>query len=77
MATKSITITNEAYEKLAVFKDAHESFSDVINRITGRSSLLEIAGILSSGEAANLSKHMAEMRHRLRKGMDKTAKDLQ
>ncbi|MBI4150362.1 antitoxin VapB family protein, partial [Candidatus Woesearchaeota archaeon] len=45
MATKSITVTNEAYERLAAFKEPHESFSDVITKLTSRYSLLDLIGV--------------------------------
>lgn len=34
MATKSITITEAAYERLKAHKRDDESFSDVVNRLT-------------------------------------------
>lgn len=36
MATKSLTITDEAYERLKEHKREGESFTDTILRITGR-----------------------------------------
>ncbi|ACV46405.1 MULTISPECIES: antitoxin VapB family protein [Halomicrobium] len=35
MGTKSLTITDEAYERLREHKREDESFTDVINRLTG------------------------------------------
>jgi len=34
MATKTISITEKAYERLKAYKKRKESFSDVINKIT-------------------------------------------
>ena len=51
MSTKNISITDDAYARLAALKRPNESFSQVIRRITERRSILELAGILSSSEA--------------------------
>ncbi len=73
MATKSITITSEAYERLTVFKESNESFSDVINKLTKRDSLLDLVGVLSPKEAEELEASVNESRKRMRKRMDETA----
>ncbi len=36
MGTKSLTITEEAYDRLAAMKHEDESFTDAILRLTGR-----------------------------------------
>ena len=51
MSTKNISITDDAYARLAALKGPNESFSQVIRRITERRSILELAGILSASEA--------------------------
>ena len=62
MASKTITISEDAYERLKSLKEEDESFSDVINKITRERSLLEIAGILSEDEADELEEIIKERR---------------
>lgn len=71
MATKTISITEDAYERLAARKEQSESFSDVIVKMTGKGSLMELAGVLTKNEAeelrANISARRAMMRARLKR----------
>ena len=62
MATKTISITEDAYERLAAKKGPSESFIDVIVKITARRSLMELAGILSDKEADELRKNIEKIR---------------
>lgn len=62
MSTKTISIKTEAYERLKVRKKAKESFTDVINRLTGKRSLLGFAGILSKESGERLSGSISESR---------------
>lgn len=63
MAVKTITITTDAYDRLASLKLPRESFSDVIKRVvTVRSPLRKLIGILSKEEAEELEKNIAELR---------------
>ena len=77
MTTKCITITSEAYERLASLKEKKESFSDVINKITNKRSLFELIGLLSDTTADELEKNIKEINKRMRKELDQTVKELQ
>ena len=76
MATKSITITEEAYERLASFKEDKESFSDVVNKLTKRHSILDLAGLLTNTEADELEKNIKDMRKRTEERMGRIAEQL-
>lgn len=62
MATKTISITEEAYERLRMRKEKNESFTDIINRITGKRNIMELAGILSKEEGKKLKEYIKERR---------------
>jgi len=62
MPSKTITISEEAYERLKARKEEKESFTDVINKLTRERSLTEIAGILSEDEADRLEQKIKEKR---------------
>ncbi|MEE6210347.1 antitoxin VapB family protein [Salarchaeum sp. III] len=49
--SKSIQLSEEAYERLAAHKREDETFSEVVLRLAGERSLLDIAGVLSDEEA--------------------------
>lgn len=72
MASKTITISEEAYERLKSRKDEKESFTDVINKLTRERSLTEIAGILSEDEADRLEERIEEAREKTRDKIDDT-----
>jgi predicted CopG family antitoxin len=54
MGSKNISISEEAYQRLASLKKPNESFTQVINRLTQKKSILELAGTLSEQEAAEI-----------------------
>lgn len=64
--SKSIRLSEEAYERLAAHKQDDETFSDVVLRLAGERSLLELAGILSDEEAAAMEEAIEERRERSR-----------
>ncbi|MBM4248398.1 MAG: hypothetical protein FJ149_03005 [Euryarchaeota archaeon] len=69
MATRTINLSEESYARLRSLKRGNESFSDVVNRITGKFLLLELAGILDKGSAERLRKAKRDMDRRLRRGL--------
>lgn len=65
MATKTITITEEAYKRLVQSKKGEESFSKVIVRVTGNAHLIRpLFGFLTHEEADHLEKRILENRKR-------------
>lgn len=75
--SKSIRLSEEAYERLASHKRPDETFSDVVLRLAGERSLLELAGILSDEEATALREAVAERRERRSTGLEKVADHLE
>ena len=66
MATKTISITEEAYERLKSRKDERESFSDVIYKITKRKKISDFYGMLGE-KAAKIEEAIAESRKQTKK----------
>ncbi len=62
MATKTITITEEAYGKLKMRKKENESFSEVINRVMPYTDWKDFIGILSPKSANRLERSIKESR---------------
>ena len=66
MATKTLTIMEDAYEMLAHRKGKNESFSDVIRRVVGKKNdIMQFAGAwkhLTKEEAEGRKRRILEMR---------------
>ena len=62
MGSKNISISEEAYQRLASLKKPNESFTQVINRLTRKRSILELAGALSEQEAAEITENINLLR---------------
>lgn len=71
--TKTITITDDAYARLASLKRDGESFSQVIARVTGKFALADLVGILSARRAREVRSHVRSLRRGIRRRLDRTA----
>lgn len=76
MATKTISLDEEAYERLEAHRREGESFSDVVKRLTSERSWLEVAGILTDEEADALADAIEDGRARSRDRSDRLAREL-
>jgi len=76
MSTKTISIKVEAYERLRQRKKPRESFTDVINRLTEKKSLMEFAGILSDEVADRLEENIRKSRIQSNKRMSRISAEL-
>ncbi len=77
MSTKTISIKTEAYERLRLSKRPRESFTDVINRIAGKKSLMEFAGILSEEEANRIEENIRKSRLESARRMERISKEFE
>lgn len=73
--SKSIRLSEEAYERLAAHKREDETFSEVVLRIAGERSLLDIAGVLDDEEADAVRAAVAERRERRSDDLEEKAED--
>jgi len=76
MATKTISLDEEAYERLKARKKEGESFSETVKRLAGERSWNEVAGILSEEEASDLESAIKEGRTRSRDRSDRLTAEL-
>jgi len=74
MGKRNISISDEAYSRLPSLKRPTQSFTDVINRLAGKRSLLELAGILTGREAEELRRSVGEVRAGSRKRLDRSVR---
>lgn len=76
MGTKTISITDEAYERLKARKKHKESFTDVINRLSEKKSLMDFHGAFSKKTIKEIEDSIKESRKRSRKRMERIRREL-
>jgi predicted CopG family antitoxin len=76
MATKTISITEEAYNKLASLKQENESFSRVIERMTRKKKLGDFFGVISNNTADKIEESIKMGRNEHKKSREIRTKKL-
>lgn len=66
MSTKTISITDEAYDILKSRKNENESFSETIVRLSGKELLASFYGALSKHTGDSLAQEIASTRKKHR-----------
>lgn len=67
MATKNISISVEAYNRLAKLKKENESFTELVSRITRKSRLNDFFGIWSKEQADEIEENIKYLRENHKK----------
>ena len=76
MGSKNISISDEAYLRLSELKSKNESFTELIYRLTNKTNVLDLKGIISEDEGKSLEKNIRNSRKLSNKRIDKIAKEL-
>jgi len=77
VSTKTISLDEEAYERLRDEKREGESFSDVVKRLAGERSWSEVVGVLDDDQADDLEAAIERGRGRSRDRSDRIASALE
>ncbi len=75
--SKSIRLSEEAYNRLVAHKEDDESFSDVVLPLAVERSLFELAGVLSDEQADAFEDAIEERRFRRHDDLEGVAKEIQ
>lgn len=74
MGTKTVSLSEDAYERLKYLKRGNESFSDVVRRITGKIELRKFHGILGKEKGEELEKIIKKEREKHAEDYEKRVK---
>jgi predicted CopG family antitoxin len=76
MGSKNISISDEAYLRLSELKLKNESFTELIYRLTNKTNVLDLKGIISEDEGKSLEKNIRESRKLSKERIDRITKEL-
>lgn len=74
--SKSVRLSEEAYERLKALRREDETLSEVVVRLTGERSFLELAGILSDEQADALEDAIEDRRERRQVELESIADEM-
>ena len=76
MGSKNISISDEAYLRLSELKLKNKSFTELIFRLTNKTNVHDLRGIISEDEGKSLEKNIRDSRKLSEERIDKIAKEL-
>lgn len=76
MGSKNISISDEAYLRLSELKSKNESFTDVIYRLTNRTNVLDLKGIINEEDGKSLEENVKKSRKLGKERIDKITREL-
>ena len=76
MGSKNISISDEAYLRLSELKSKNESFTELIYRLTDKTNVLDLKGIISEDEGKSLDKNIIDSRKLSKERIDRITKEL-
>ena len=74
--SESVRLSEEALERLNALRREDETLSEVVLRLTGERSFLELAGILSDEQADALEDAVEDRRERRRAELESVAEEM-
>ena len=76
MGSKNISISDEAYLRLSELKLKNESFTELIYRLTNKTNVLDLKGIIKEDEGKSLEKNIRDSRKLTRERINKITSGL-
>ena len=76
MGSKNISISDEAYLRLSELKSKNESFTELIYRLTKKTNVLDLKGMVKEDEAKSLEKIIKDSRKLSKERIDRITKEL-